>query len=65
MSPALEPGSVAINRQVPTSDLSPADAVIIPLPDTEGQRYLHRLIDVKHPDSRENESDDSARLNGV
>jgi signal peptidase len=48
MSPSLEPGSVAITRQVPTSDLSPGDAVILPLPDTEGQRYLHRLIEVKH-----------------
>jgi signal peptidase len=48
MSPSFEPGSVVITRQVPTSDLSPGDAVILPLPDTAGQRYLHRLIDVKH-----------------
>jgi signal peptidase I len=48
MSPSLEPGSVAITRQVATSDLSLGDAVILPLPDSEGQRYLHRLIEVEH-----------------
>lgn len=48
MSPTLDAGSVAITRQISTEDLSIGDVVILPLPDSDGQRYLHRLIDVQH-----------------
>lgn len=48
MSPALEAGSVAITRQKSTNELVVGDAVILPLPDSDGQRYLHRIIEVRH-----------------
>jgi signal peptidase I len=48
MSPTLEAGSVAITRQKPTNSLEVGDVVILPLPDNEGQRFLHRLIEVEH-----------------
>lgn len=48
MSPALKAGSVVVTRQKPTADLAVGDAVILPLPDGAGQRFLHRLIEVRH-----------------
>lgn len=47
MSPAFEPGSVAITRQKSTTDLAVGDAVVLPLPEGDGQRYLHRIIEVR------------------
>lgn len=48
MSPTFEPGSVAITRPKDTQDLKVGDVIILPLPDSNGQRYLHRLIEVRH-----------------
>jgi signal peptidase len=48
MSPTLEAGSVAITRQKLTDNLDVGDVVILPLPENEGQRYMHRLIEVEH-----------------
>jgi signal peptidase len=47
MAPSLGSGSVAITRQKATGDLSRGDAVILPLPNSDGQRYLHRIIEIR------------------
>lgn len=48
MSPYLRPGSVVVTRQKPTEDIAVGDAVVLPLPDSDGQRYVHRIIEVQH-----------------
>lgn len=50
MTPAFEPGSVAITRPKDTQDLKKGDVIILPLPESNGQRYLHRLLEVRHID---------------
>lgn len=48
MAPTFEPGTVAITRPKDTQELKVGDVIILPLPDSNGQRYLHRLIEVRH-----------------
>lgn len=50
MSPSYGAGSVAITRQKPTLELAAGDVVILPL--SEGQRYMHRVVDVQRLGSR-------------
>ena len=47
MSPELDAGSVAITRRKSTQELAVGDVVILPLPDGDGQRYLHRIVEVR------------------
>jgi signal peptidase len=47
MSPGLDAGSVAITRRKATQELVVGDVVVLPLPDGDGQRYLHRIVEVR------------------
>ena len=52
MEPSVDPGSVVITKQKSTSDLSLGDRVILPLPGGDGQRYLHRIVEIRHYGTR-------------
>jgi signal peptidase I len=46
MAPDHPAGSVVITIQVPSHELEVGDVVKLPLPSSEGQSYIHRVVDV-------------------
>lgn len=47
MLPAFGPGDMIITRPLAAQDIQVGDVVVLPLPDSPGQRYVHRVIKVE------------------
>ena len=47
MSPAFDAGDLLLTRPVPAADVQVGDAVVLPRPDAEGERYVHRVIELE------------------
>lgn len=47
MSPTFSTGEIVITRPEPRSELTVGDVVVLPLPDSSRQRYLHRIVEIQ------------------
>jgi signal peptidase len=47
MQPAFAPGELLLTREVPATDIKVGDVVVLPSPDTPGERYAHRVISMR------------------
>jgi signal peptidase len=50
MLPVFGPGDLIVTKPLDTADLRVGDVVVLPLPDSPGQRYVHRVIKVETDD---------------
>lgn len=46
MVPTFAPGDLLITKPQPAQDIEVGDVVVLPLPDSPGQRYVHRVVTV-------------------
>lgn len=52
MQPAFGPGDLVVTRAEKVSELQVGQAVVLPLPDSPGQRFVHRIIEVQRVDGK-------------
>jgi signal peptidase I len=47
MSPTFDAGDLVITRAVPASEVEVGDVVVLPRPDADGERYVHRIVELR------------------
>lgn len=52
MEPAFGPGDLIVTRALDTRDIAPGQVLVLPLPGAEGQRFVHRVTDVRFEDGQ-------------
>lgn len=50
MDPAYAAGDLAVTRQTDTARIAPGQVLVLPLPDAPGQRFVHRVVEVRRTD---------------
>lgn len=52
MAPAYAAGDLAVTRQLATADIAPGQVLVLPVPDAPGQRFVHRVVEVRRQAGR-------------
>src|SRR4051812_22542876 len=50
MVPAFAPGDLVVTRPKASTDIKIGDVLSLPIPDSAGEHYVHRIIEVTHTD---------------
>lgn len=48
MVPTFGPGDLVLTKQEPVADIEVGQILVLPVPNEPGQRYVHRVIEVRH-----------------
>lgn len=52
MEPSFSPGDLLVTRALPVGQVAVGQAIVLPVPDAPGQRYVHRVVEVRSEDGK-------------